>query len=223
MLAVAGALAGPAGMVRYAGAAGREVRFHHPSAIVTDRAADTGRVQAWTAGSGLGTDSRAMAEVRTVLAAPVPVCLDADALTLLPTAGSLAGRGAPTVITPHDGEYRRLAGEPVGPDRVASALRLAAQLQAVVLLKGDRTIVATPAGEVWVNPTGTAHLASGGTGDVLAGLLGSLLAGGVPAPEAAVAAAYAHGLAGRRAAASGPVTAVDVAACLRPAVASIRR
>ena len=80
-------------------------------------------------------------------------------------------------------------------------------MNAVVLLKGDRTVVATPDGAAWVNPTGTPALATGGTGDVLAGLLGSLLAAGLPPERAAVAAAYLHGLAGREAARRGPVTA----------------
>jgi hydroxyethylthiazole kinase-like uncharacterized protein yjeF len=186
--------------------------------VAADRAADAGRVQGWTCGSGLGTDDRAATEVRTVLASPVPVCLDADALTLLADgsmARELRERAAPTVLTPHDREFARLsgAGEP-GPDRVESALQLAARMKAVVLLKGDRTVVATPDGRAYVNPTGSAVLATAGTGDVLAGLLGSLLAGGLPAERAALAAAYVHGLAGRRAAERGPVTATDVAAVL---------
>ena len=72
-----------------------------------------------------------------------------------------------------------------------------------------------------MNPTGTPVLATGGTGDVLAGLLGSLLAAGLPAERAAIAAAYAHGQAGRLAAEDGPVTASDVAAALRAAVRMI--
>jgi hydroxyethylthiazole kinase-like uncharacterized protein yjeF len=122
------------------------------------------------------------------------------------------------VITPHDGEFKRLAGEAPGADRAGAACRLAAWTNAVVLLKGDRTIVATPAGEVWANPTGSPALATAGSGDVLAGLLGSLLAGGLPPERAAVAAAYAHGLAGRRAAEDGPVNASHVADALRPAL-----
>jgi NAD(P)H-hydrate repair Nnr-like enzyme with NAD(P)H-hydrate dehydratase domain len=98
---------------------------------------------------------------------------------------------------------------------MAAALRLAAWINGVVLLKGDRTIVATPSGQVWANPTGTSALATAGSGDVLAGLLGSLLAGGLAPERAAVLAAYVHGLAGRRAALDGPVTAPDVAAALR--------
>ncbi|MGE5826752.1 MAG: ADP-dependent NAD(P)H-hydrate dehydratase, partial [Micromonosporaceae bacterium] len=100
---------------------------------------------------------------------------------------------------------------------------LATQLGAVVLLKGDRTIVATPDGSAWVNPTGTPVLASAGSGDVLTGLLASLVAAGLPAERAAVAAAFAHGLAGRLATgpAATPVTAVEVARALPAAVASL--
>jgi ADP-dependent NAD(P)H-hydrate dehydratase / NAD(P)H-hydrate epimerase len=219
VLSVGGALAGPAGLVRYAGEAAAQVVAAYPSVIASPRVGDAGRVQAWVCGSGLGTDERAATELRSVLAAPVPAVLDADALTLLvdgSMAGLLRGRDAPIVVTPHDREFARLAGQDAGGDRVAAALRLAAWLNAVVLLKGDRTVVAAPSGEAWVNPTGTPALATGGTGDVLAGLLGSVLAAGVDPVLAAVAAAYAHGLAGRHAARHGPVTAPDVASALRP-------
>lgn len=224
VLSVGGALAGPTGLVRYAGSARAEVLHQHPSVIASGRVADAGRVQAWVCGSGLGTGADAAAELRAVLAAPVPVVLDADALTLL-VDGSLAdrlrGRDAPIVVTPHDREFTRLCGEEPGTDRVGSALRLAAWMNAVVLLKGDRTVIGTPDGRAYVNPTGTPALATGGTGDVLAGLLGSLLAAGVPADRAAASAAYLHGLAGREAARGGPVTAPDVVTALRPVVARL--
>jgi hydroxyethylthiazole kinase-like uncharacterized protein yjeF len=221
VLSVGGALAGPAGMVRYAGGAAPQVLARHPSVIATDRAGDAGRVQAWVCGSGLGTDERATTELRSVLAAPVPAVLDADAITLLVDggmAGALRDREAPLVVTPHDREFARLAGQDPGGDRVGATQRLAAWLNGVVLLKGDRTVVAAPSGEAWVNPTGTSALATGGTGDVLAGLLGALLAAQIDPMRAAVAAAYAHGLAGREAARHGPVTAPDVAAALRSVV-----
>jgi hydroxyethylthiazole kinase-like uncharacterized protein yjeF len=223
VLSVSGALAGPVGMVRYAGSAREQVLTHHPSVIATERVAEAGRVQAWVCGSGLGTDDRAANALRTVLATALPVVLDADAISLL-VDGSMATalrRDAPIVVTPHDREFKRLAGDEPGADRVGSALRLAAWINGVVLLKGDRTIVATPGGRAWANPTGTPALATGGTGDVLAGLLGSLLAAGLTAERAAVTAAYLHGLAGREAARSGPVSAADVAAALRRAVASV--
>jgi hydroxyethylthiazole kinase-like uncharacterized protein yjeF len=229
LLSVAGALAGPVGMVRYAGPAGSHVVRVHPSVIASPRVADAGRVQSWLCGCGLGTDERARDELRAVLGAPVPVVLDADALTLLADpglAGWLRRRDAPTVITPHDREFARVAGEQVGPDRVAAAAQLAERLGAVVLLKGDRSVIATPEGLAWANPTGTAALATAGTGDVLAGFLAALLAGGLSADRAAVAAAFLHGLAGRRAAdragtGTAPVTALDVAGALPEVVAAL--
>ncbi len=219
MLAVAGAVAGPAGMVRYAGPAAEAVVARYPSVIPAPRVADAGRTQAWVCGCGLGTDERAAAELRAVLERPVPVVLDADALTLLAGGGftdALRSRKAPVVLTPHDREYARLAGAEPGGDRVAAARRLATQLSVTVLLKGDRTVVADPDGHAYVNPTGHPALATAGTGDVLAGLLGSLLAAGLAPWQAALTAAYLHGLAARRAAAEGPVTAPVVAAALRP-------
>lgn len=216
LLSVAGALAGPAGMVRYAGPVAADVVRAHPSVVISDSVASAGRVQAWLVGCGIGTDDRAAAELRAVLAAPVPVVVDADAITLAgdpAVTDLLRNRSAPTVVTPHDREYTRLAGQPVGPDRLAAARELAERLGVVVLLKGYRTVIAHPDGGAWVNPTGTPALATAGTGDVLAGLLVSLLAGGLPAERAALAAAYVHGLAARHAASAispddlaGPVT-----------------
>jgi ADP-dependent NAD(P)H-hydrate dehydratase / NAD(P)H-hydrate epimerase len=223
MLSVSGALAGPTGMVRYAGSAAPDVVRAHPSVVAVPRVSEAGRVQAWVCGSGLGTDDAARTELRSVLATSLPVALDADALTLLVDGRHAADlrRDAPLVITPHDGEFKRLAGEAPGTDRVGAACKLAAWINGVVLLKGDRTIVANPAGEAWANPTGTPALATAGSGDVLAGLLGSLLAGGLSPERAAIAAAYVHGLAGRRAAEDGPVTSPDVANALRPVLADL--
>lgn len=219
LLSVAGALAGPVGMVRYAGSAARVVVTTYPSVVVSDRVTEAGRVQSWVCGSGLGLDDTAAAQLRAVLAAPVPAVLDADAISLLVDgsfAGLLRDRHAPLVLTPHDREFARLAGRQPGPDRVEAALSLAAKVNGTVLLKGDRTVIAGPDGRAWSNPTGTPVLATGGTGDVLAGLLGSLLAAGLSPHRAAVSAAYLHGLAGRRAAQLGSVTASDVAEQLRP-------
>ena len=111
------------------------VRAAHPAVIVSDRVADAGRVQAWVCGSGLGTDDRAVTELRAVLATPVPVVLDADALTMIAdgrtpqTADLLRARAAPLVVTPHDREFARLAGARTGADRVESALSLAAKMR----------------------------------------------------------------------------------------------
>jgi hydroxyethylthiazole kinase-like uncharacterized protein yjeF len=241
LLSTAGALAGPAGMVRYAGPVAAEVVRAHPSVVASPDVAHAGRVQAWLVGSGLGTDERAVGELHAVLASDVPVVMDADALTLAADPAvqrTLAERSAPIVLTPHDREFERIAGAPVGPDRVASAQSLAARLGVTVLLKGDRTVVVGPAGTPTVNQTGTSALATAGTGDVLAGLLVSLLAGGLAPERAALAAAYVHGLAARRAAQNGadgqppradvtglwgarPVTAPDVAAALPIVIGSL--
>jgi hydroxyethylthiazole kinase-like uncharacterized protein yjeF len=226
LLSAAGALAGPAGMVRYAGPVAADVVRAHPSVVASEDVPGAGRVQAWLVGCGSGTDERARQEVLAVLGSSVPIVLDADALTLAgdpELARAIRRRTAPTVVTPHDREFTRLAGSTVGPDRVAAALELAARLGVVVLLKGYRTVVADPGGAAWVNPTGCAALATAGTGDVLGGLLGSLLAAGVSAPRAALAAAYTHGLAARQAATSGPVTAPDVAAALPPVIGTFSR
>lgn len=221
LLSVGGALAGPTGYVRYAGHAEESVRERFPSVVTTGSVGAAGRAQAWVCGCGLGTDERAVGELRAVVSEAVPIVLDADALTLI-AGGALASqlreRQAATVITPHDREFARIAGAEPGADRVGAALKLAARLNVVVLLKGDRTIVAAPDGTAYANPTGSAALATAGTGDVLAGLLGSLLAGGLAAPHAALAAAYLHGLAGRLADEDGPVVAPDVAGALRRAV-----
>src|SRR5262249_17993231 len=139
--------------------------------------------------------------------ARVPLVLDADGLNALNgDLGPLRTRqtlGAPTVLTPHEGEYARLAGEPVGEDRIDAARRLADRSGAVVLLKGPATVVAEPAGarttrRVALNPTGSAALATAGTGDVLTGVIAGFLARAVPAFEAAAAAAWVHGRAAER-------------------------
>jgi NAD(P)H-hydrate epimerase len=83
----------------------------------------------------------------------------------------------------------------VQEDRLGSVRALARRTRSVVLLKGARTLVADPSGEVAVNPTGTPLLATAGSGDVLSGILGALLAGGLAAREAAVAGAWLHGAA----------------------------
>jgi NAD(P)H-hydrate epimerase len=132
----------------------------------------------------------------------------------------LAGRRAETVLTPHDGEYERLAGARPGADRLDAARSLAARLGAVVLLKGSPTVVADPTGEVRVVDTGDARLATAGTGDVLSGTIGALLAQEVPALEAAAAGAWLHG----RAAALGPVrglVASDLPGLLPGALAEV--
>jgi ADP-dependent NAD(P)H-hydrate dehydratase / NAD(P)H-hydrate epimerase len=156
------------------------------------------RFRALIVGPGLGRTAATVAAVRRLVAeAPVPLILDADGLNALDgDIDLLAGRPAATIVTPHAGEYARLAGEPVGDDRVAAARRLAERAGAVVLLKGSRTVVADPTGRAALNATGGPWLATAGTGDVLSGIVGALAAMGLPAFRATTAGACIHGLAG---------------------------
>ena len=165
------------------------------------------RFRALVVGPGLGRHPATVAAVRRLVAeAPIPLVLDADGLNALDgDVELLARRPAATVVTPHAGEYARLAGEPVGDDRVASARALAERAGAVVLLKGSRTVVAAPSGQAAVNTTGGPWLATAGTGDVLSGVVGALTALGLPAFRAAAAGAWLHGRAADRAGHSGLV------------------
>ncbi len=153
------------------------------------------RFHAVVVGPGLGTESATAAAVRRLVTeAGVPMVLDADGLNALD--GDLAplrARRAPTVLTPHDGEYARLLGGAPGTDRVAAARRLAAESGCITLLKGPATVVAEPGGRAAVNPTGGPWLASAGTGDVLSGIIGGFLARGTGPFEAAAAGAFVHG------------------------------
>ncbi|MEU2281267.1 NAD(P)H-hydrate dehydratase [Streptomyces sp. NPDC013178] len=215
VLAVAGALRGGAGAVRYVGPAGEAVIARFPETLVSDQGPkQAGRVQAWVVGPGAGDDAGTVAEV---LDADVPVLVDADGLRLAEVA-AVRGRTAPTLMTPHAGEAAALLGvarEEVEAGRLAAVRELAERYRATVLLKGSTTLVAGPGGgAVRVNATGTSWLATAGSGDVLSGLVGSLLAAGLPALDAGSAGAYLHGLAGRFAAEGAPVAAHDVAAAV---------
>ncbi|AIS00022.1 bifunctional ADP-dependent NAD(P)H-hydrate dehydratase/NAD(P)H-hydrate epimerase [Streptomyces glaucescens] len=224
VLAVAGALRGGAGAVRYVGPAGDAVIARFPETLVSDRGPKrAGRVQAWVVGPGAGDDAGTVAEV---LAAEVPVLVDADGLRLA-DAGAVRARTAPTLMTPHAGEAAALLGvsrEEVEGARLAAVRELAGRYGAAVLLKGSSTLVAPAggAGTVRVNPTGTPWLATAGSGDVLSGLAGSLLAAGLSAVDAGSAGAYLHGLAGRFAAQGAPVGARDVAEAVPRAWRDVR-
>ncbi|MFE1026911.1 NAD(P)H-hydrate dehydratase [Streptomyces sp. NPDC058818] len=223
VLAVAGALRGGAGAVRYVGPAGDAVIARYPETLVSDQGPKrAGRVQAWVVGPGAGDDAGTVAEV---LAAEVPVLIDADGLRLA-DAGAVRGRTAPTLMTPHAGEAAALLGvsrEEVEGARLASARELAGRYGATVLLKGSTTVVAgAEGGPVRVNATGTSWLATAGSGDVLSGLAGSLLAAGLSARDAGSAGAYLHGLAGRFAADGAPTGAHDVAGAIPGAWRDVR-
>ena len=193
-------------------------------------AADCGVV---ALGPGLSTARQTQAFVREFITqCTKPLVLDADGLNACAGApGLIAGRSAPTVVTPHPGELARLfehaavggasrgaggemrgglsrgAGVPpaifwagstsaIQANRLAIAREAAQLLNSIVVLKGARTIIASPAGAAWINPTGNEGMAKGGSGDVLTGIIAGLLAGGAEPLDAAVAGAYYHGLAG---------------------------
>ncbi|WP_035702377.1 NAD(P)H-hydrate dehydratase, partial [Glycomyces tenuis] len=223
VLAVGGAMAGPAGYVRYAGAAADYVRIRRAEVVCTDSAAEAGRTQAWLVGPGLGTDEHGLAELRTVLARPIPAVIDADGLSLIGEHPSLlAERSEAVVLTPHDREFERLYGSPPGDDRAGAAAALAKRLNCTVLLKGHHTVVAASDGAVYANQTGRPALATAGSGDVLGGFLASLLASGMDGARAAVAAAFLQGRAVRLASAGRrTVTASDIAAALPAAVGTV--
>lgn len=164
------------------------------------------RAGAVVLGPGMGRGEPAQAFARDVAARfEASLLIDADGLNA--HAGALEvlrERPGPTVLTPHAGELGRLLGrdsEEVDAHRLASAREAADRSGAIVLLKGDDTIVAAPGGPVAVNPGATPALATAGTGDVLSGLIGALLAKGMEPFEAAALGALAHARAGRAAAA----------------------
>jgi NAD(P)H-hydrate epimerase len=156
-------------------------------------------------GPGMTTDPATAGWIREVVrSSEIPVVLDADGLNAFAgRADDLSDRKAGLVLTPHAGEFARLAGlgaREVVADRVRHVRELAARASATVLLKGSRTLVGGPDGVVRINPTGGPYLATGGTGDVLTGMIAGLLARGLGPGNAACAAAYVHGIAGRLAA-----------------------
>ncbi len=185
-----------------------------------------GRAHALAVGPGLTTGEDAASFVRSLVrSSPVPVVVDADALTAFTgRASDLAQRQADAVLTPHLGEFIRVADDvtpdDVSRDRLSHARDLASTAQAVTLLKGPRTAIVEPDGRVAINITGGPVLATAGSGDVLTGAIGGLLARGLGAFEAACAGAYVHGLAGTLAGfpAEPGVTATDVADHLGPAL-----
>ncbi|HEY5165218.1 MAG TPA: NAD(P)H-hydrate dehydratase [Acidimicrobiia bacterium] len=156
------------------------------------------RFRALAVGPGLGTADPTRAAVRALVAkVTVPMVLDADGLNVFAgDAAKLRERPGPTVLTPHEAEYARLAGEPVGADRVDAARRLATLSGAIVLLKGPATVIAEPGGRAVLNPTGGPELATAGSGDVLSGIIAGLIARGLSPFEAAAAGAFIHGRAG---------------------------
>ena len=182
----------------------------------------TARAGALVLGPGLGRGDGALAFAREVAArAGVALLLDADGLNAHAGAlDDLSDRAAPTVLTPHAGELGRLLGrssDEIDAHRLTSAREAARRAGAVVVLKGDDTIIAAPDGRVAINGLSAPALATAGTGDVLSGVIGTFLAKGLDPFTAACAGVRRHAAAGRVAAAEhGPdgVIASDVIAAL---------
>lgn len=204
-LVVAGAQAGTAGMIRFVGSdqLGERVVNRSPEVVLAP-----GRVQAWVVGPGGG--AAAPEQLATALTAGLPAVIDADAL------GSLPSRlQVPAVLTPHAGELAELLDrtrESIEADPLGAVTEAAERWSCTVLLKGARTLIATPRLPVRVNLTGTPWLGTAGSGDVLAGFIGSLLASGLNTHDAASVGSYLHGRAAE--VLGGPVTARDIAATL---------
>jgi hydroxyethylthiazole kinase-like uncharacterized protein yjeF len=153
-------------------------------------------------GPGLGRGSGTRAFVRTLVdRAPMPLVVDADGLNAFTDEPDrLCGReGRDVIITPHPGEMGRLVGmsaDEVQASRLEIARNFATAHRLYVVLKGHRTLVATPDGKIFINPTGNPGMATGGTGDVLTGMVAAWLAQLLDAEAACKLAVYLHGLAG---------------------------
>ncbi|MEV6361651.1 NAD(P)H-hydrate dehydratase [Nocardia asteroides] len=227
VLSTGAAVAATSGLVRYVGE-DAEVLAKFPEVVASHTISGAGRVQAWVFGPGAGTDAAARDRLAQVLATELPVLVDADGLTLLAAEPDLVrGRTAPTVLTPHAGEFARLTGSSPDPDRVAAVRGLAEDWRVTVLLKGRATIVAAPGEPTLVNDAGGSWAATAGSGDVLSGLLGALLATGAEPGWAAAAAARVHSLAANLAAydgqsAAAPISATPLLEHIRPAVRVLR-
>jgi ADP-dependent NAD(P)H-hydrate dehydratase / NAD(P)H-hydrate epimerase len=209
-----------------------QVTHHLPDAVVigcleTERGAislpehlvialQQGKYTAIACGPGLTTAATEVVE--TVLTCPCPLILDADGLNMLADLQpnqALLKRPAPTVLTPHAGEFKRLFPELAeARDRITMTQRAAQQAHSILLLKGARTVVADAQGLTWLNPESTPAVARGGSGDVLTGLIGGVLAQSeaVTAPELSTvvaSTAWWHAQAGLLAAQERTILGVD--------------
>jgi hydroxyethylthiazole kinase-like uncharacterized protein yjeF len=196
-LVLRGALAGGASMVRLEsrGDVAAQVQLPPEVVHVNDPEVDR-RCRAVVAGPGLGPDAASwlLERLRDVTS---PIVLDADGLDR-----SLINELSPHeqlwVLTPHEGEFARLTGAPLGPDRFEDVRSLARETGCVVLLKGPTTVIAHPSGRLRVITSGTSALATAGTGDVLSGLIAAAIARGHDPFDAAALSAHLHGRAGSR-------------------------
>ena len=190
--------------------------------------ADIERFRVVAIGPGLGRDARTQTAVRRLVSeCAIPIIVDADGLNALAAEPDvLRGRAAaglpPAILTPHAGEYARLACHPVGADRVVAARELAARLDAIGVVKGPGTVVAAPDGRAVVNRTDSPALATAGTGDVLTGVIAGLLAAGAEPFDAAATGAYVHGRAATVAGTGDDLVATDLIGALHRTLDGLR-
>jgi hydroxyethylthiazole kinase-like uncharacterized protein yjeF len=177
-------------------------------------------------GPGLGTTATMTKFLKELLPRiRVPFLLDADALNALSgEVIALQSASAPCIITPHPGEMSRLTKEPIEAieaTRIDSARHVAEEERVTVILKGARTVVATPKGDIFINTTGNPYMASGGMGDALAGMIAALASQGLSPTDAACAGVFLHGTSADllvRQHPMTPVTATDVIGNIRGAL-----
>jgi len=222
VLATGAAVLATSGMVRFAGSAAQAVLARWPEVVTAPDVTAAGRTQAWAVGPGIGTDDAGRAVLAAAVAKDVPLVVDADGITLLADHDELraAIHGRPVLLTPHAGEFARIAGE-VGADRIAAARRAAAELGVTVLLKGNATVVADPDGRALVHPSSGSWAATAGSGDVLTGISGALLAAGLEPWWAAGCAAFVHARAADLAADGIPTPASRLQAHIPAALRSL--
>lgn len=239
VLVACGAAQAGAGMVRYVGPRRAQdlVLARRPECVVHDPGAaaeSLPRSQAWVVGPGVADHPEQDTAIGAVMASGLPMVVDAGALEEVARARASGSREAPAdrvLLTPHAEELMRTLGAlrhevsiiDIAADRAGHARLLAETARATVLLKGARTVVASPGGSVIELPVASPWLATAGSGDVLAGMAGTLLAAGLSAADAATCAAWAHAQAGARASGGGPITALDVADMIPQVIADLLR
>jgi len=190
-------------------AANPELMLREPRALL-----ESGLLDTLVIGPGMGKAAPSAKALRSALALPLTLVLDADALNLIADSRALAAavarREAATILTPHPAEGARLLGtatRAIQADRVAAARTIARRYRALALLKGNGSVIAEPGGRYWINPSGNPGMASAGMGDALAGIVAALAAQGAPPLSALLAGTWLHGAAADAlvAAGSGPV------------------
>ena len=185
---------------------------------VKEISTDISRFAAMVIGPGLGRGDDIGVEVRDILSTlEIPIVVDGDGISASvdphPGHSVLTARLAPTILTPHDGEFAALGGDIQNTDRIAATRDLAMRIGCTILRKGPTTVIADQDGAVYLVVAGDERLATAGTGDVLSGIIGAFLARGLAPHEAAAAAAHVHGMAGSSCANEGTI-ARDVVAMI---------